>query len=222
VRHNLISHSGTFKAARQPQKLVLRIVPAKNVATKIKLPYIAKKSALPKKRQYTREQEMAVNITPSIQMEIRRSSTERDPARSRSLPRRQASNKCSNYRKLLTEADATAFDFEVYGAVCRRDNFAEHFNFPQHWSLYPNVSMSTLFSDSPATLNLAVSILDRFFRIRGTTISKRRADARAIALAEQFAAEILSPLAGSSWHLPLESITRWTQAQLPLVQTDDE
>jgi hypothetical protein len=165
---------------------------------------------------------MTVSLTPSIQVEVSASSSGRESIRSRSLSRRTAANRCTTYRRLLTEADADALDFEVYGAVCRRDNFAEHFNFRQRWSLYPNIAMSTMFGDSPQTLNLAVNILDRYFRIRSARPSKRRADARAIALAEQFTVEILAPLAGSPWHLPLESIARWTRMHLPIARRSEE
>jgi len=118
------------------------------------------------------------------------------------------------YRKLLSGADADTLEFEVFGAVCRRNKFAEHFNFKQRWSPFPHVPMSTMLADSPQTLTLALNILDQFFRSRDEGSPTRRADPRAINLMESFADEILAPLAGCSWHLPTESIGQWTVLRL--------
>lgn len=120
----------------------------------------------------------------------------------------------SAYHKLLSAADTDTLEFEIFGAVCRRQQFTEHFNFRQRWSPFAHTGMSTMLGDSPQTLTLALNILDCYFRLNDGISPRRRADPRAFELMHQFADEILAPLAGSSWHLPTESLARWTQVQL--------
>lgn len=98
----------------------------------------------------------------------------------------------------------------MHGAMCERDQFTERFNFPQRWTLMPGVPMSTG-RDPIATATLALNLLDSFFRPEEKL--HRKPDPRSLELVEVFAADVLSSLEHSSWHLPLDSLNEWYRAQ---------
>ena len=120
-----------------------------------------------------------------------------------------------SYEQLLGEAELHALPFRIFGAVCRRTPCGEEFNFRPQRPLFPGVAMRTLFADSAETLNLSFAILE--LTLRGRTLGNSRETASTLArrLCEPFAAEMLAPLAGSDWHLPLETLSNWAHAQQP-------
>ena len=130
-------------------------------------------------------------------------------------PPAKARRPVRTYHALLTQRDAAELTFEIFGAVCRRDEFGEHFNFPQRWVPYPGVAMNALLSDSPQTLALALNVLDHYFRLTSKSAGRLSPNPTPLArrLTKEFAEEILAPLAGSTWHLPLESIAHWVKGR---------
>jgi hypothetical protein len=144
-----------------------------------------------------------------IEMAIGRGSPVFAPTSSVQRPRRAAP-----YKALLSPRGASELMFEEFGAVCRRDALGEHFNFPQRWFPFPGVSMSTLFGNSPQTLSLALNLLDHYCLL-GAGQDRLRSKPHPIArqLMKEFASEMLAPLAGCTWHLPIESVTHWVKGR---------
>jgi hypothetical protein len=126
-------------------------------------------------------------------------------------PRAKKAAKRHGYKALLIEGAAVSLRFDVFGAVCRRDEFGEHFNFPQLWTPYPGIAMSTLFADSPQTLTLSLNVLDRFIRNNLGSKARNHPAPLATDLTAAFAEDILAPMAGLGWHLPAETLRNWIE-----------
>jgi len=126
--------------------------------------------------------------------------------------RSKARQRPPRYRDLLSRRSADELKFNDFGAVCRRDDLGERFNFPQRWTPFSGVAMSTLFENSPQTLTLALNLLDQYCQINDEV---PRSDGKPHPLARrlmrEFASEMLAPLAGCAWHLPMESISHWVR-----------